>query len=142
MRGDRIRDILGAWGPVALWAAGILVLTTVPVPEGAERGILHLDKALHAAMYSGLGWTLARALHLTGRSTGAALSLAVIVAAGFAGLDEWHQSWVGRDPSLADWTADAAGLLLGLGLFLWLRRGRGGDGTRDHRSPTEDDGER
>lgn len=140
MKGDRAREILGAWAPVALWAAGILLLTSVPVPVEAGRGLHHLDKAVHAAMYAGLGWTLARALHLTGRSTIAALSLATVAAAGFAGLDEWHQSWVGREPSLADWTADAAGLLVGLGLFLWLRRGSGRGVREDDRSPTGDDG--
>lgn len=119
----RGRVFVSAWGPVVLWAAGILVVTTVPIPTGVEPGELPLDKIVHAAMYSGLGWTVARALHMTGRSTGGALVVAVLAAGAFAGLDEWHQTWVGRNPELADWIADAMGLVLGLGLFMW-RRGR------------------
>lgn len=122
------REFLAAWGPVVLWAGAILVVTTVPLPEGPDGGVRHLDKLVHGTMYFGLGWTVARALHRTGRSTGGALALALVAAAGFAALDEWHQSWVGRDPALGDWTADAVGLVAGLGLFLWLRREPGDDG--------------
>lgn len=121
------RDAADAWGPVLLWAGGIVVVTTIPLPEEAGTGVTHVDKLLHAAMYSGLGWTVARALHRTGRSTGGALLLATLASVGFAGLDEWHQSWVGRDPALGDWAADAVGLVAGLGLFLLLRSGGVGD---------------
>ena len=124
MTGGRNAGFLQAWGPVGLWAAGILILTTVPIPAAVETGGLPLDKVIHAAMYSGLGWTVARALHLTSRSTGGALALAVVAAAAFAAVDEWHQGWVGREPALGDWVADAVGLVLGLGLFLWRRGGR------------------
>lgn len=117
------RVFVSVWGPVVLWAAGILVVTTVPIPSGVEPAGLPLDKIVHAAMYSGLGWSVARALHMTGRSTGGALVVAVLAAGAFAGLDEWHQAWVGRNPEVADWIADATGLVLGLGLFMW-RRGR------------------
>lgn len=131
------RDVLDAWGPVFLWATGILVVTTVPLPGRAGLTTSHLDKLAHAVMYSGLGWTVARALHRTGRSTGMALFVAVGAAGGFAALNEWIQAWVGREPDVGDWIADAVGLLAGLGLFLWLRRGRserersstGGDGS-------------
>lgn len=133
--------ILDAWGPVVLWAAGILLVTTVPVPAGLDAGAPPLDKVVHGAMYSGLGWTVARALHRTGRSTTGALILAVLAATGFAGLDEWHQAWVGRDPALGDWAADAVGLLVGLGVFLW-RRGAGWPGSADAAEPGGDDGER
>lgn len=128
MSRSRVREFLVTWGPVVLWAAGILVVTTVPVPAGPETEVPYLDKAVHAAMYFGLGWTVARALHRTGRSRGGALGLALAAAAGFAALDEWHQSWVGRDPALGDWVADAAGLVAGLTVFLWLRRSGGDDG--------------
>lgn len=130
------RDVLDAWGPVFLWAAGILVVTTVPLPGRASMAIRHLDKLVHAAMYSGLGWTVARALHRTGRSTGIALFVAVAAAAGFAALNESIQAWVGREPDVVDWIADAVGLAAGLGLFLWLRRGR----SERERSSTGDDG--
>lgn len=143
MTDGRDAGFLEAWGPAGLWAAAILVLTTIPLPAGIRTGGLPLDKVLHAAMYSGLGWTVARALLLTGRSTAGALCLAILAAAGFAGLDEWHQSWVGRDAALGDWAADAAGLLLGLGLFLW-RRGwaSSGEAGDDAEAPTTSTGGR
>ena len=44
----------------------------------------------------------------------------------YGGSDEWHQSFVpGRSPTLGDWVADVAGVVLGYGLVLLLTKGHG-----------------
>lgn len=126
---------ISAWWPVAAWATGILVATTVPDPGVAGTAGGPVDKIVHGVMYFGLGATIVRALRLSGRSTRGTLVLAFLAATAFAGLDEWHQGWVGRDPELADWIADAVGLTAGIGLLgFWMRRrdsGRGYERDRD-----------
>lgn len=115
---------LRAWGPVAAWAAAILLLTTAPVPapEGAE-GVPHLDKLVHFLLYMGLGWSLGRALWRSRRATTGGAWAAVSAAAAFGALNEWLQGLVPtRDPSTADWLADVAGASVGLALHLWRRR--------------------
>ena len=91
------------WLPPALWAALILVLTSIPSPPDAPGGIPHLDKVVHFVLYGGLGWLAARAV---GTSTPRALALVVLAIAMFAGVDEWHQQFFARDPSIADWIAE------------------------------------
>ena len=98
------------WLPPALWAALILVLTSIPTPSG-PGGIPHLDKITHVLMYAGQGWLVTRALR-TRRF--AALAVALVGIALFALLDEWHQQFVSRDPEVMDWIADMIGASLGI----------------------------
>ena len=98
------------WLPPALWAAFILVLTSVPAPSG-PGGIPHLDKLVHVLLYAGQGWLVTRALR-TRRF--AALAVAFVGIAVFALLDEWHQQFVSRNLSLVDWIADMIGASLGI----------------------------
>jgi VanZ family protein len=72
------------------------------------------DKAAHIVAYLVLGLLCMRAAHggigsLRMRPTLVAVSL----GAAYGMLDEWHQSLVpGRHSSVADWVADATGVLL------------------------------
>lgn len=119
-----MRRALRVWGPVAAWAAAILVLTTAPVPtpEGAE-GVPHLDKLVHFLLYLGLGGSLGRALWSSRRASIGAAWLAVSAGAGFGAANEWIQGLTShRDPSTADWLADVAGVSVGVALHLWRRR--------------------
>lgn len=88
-----------------------------PVPEVLLR---LSDKVLHAAEYLPLGLLLLGAL---GRKSAAAAFLAWGAATLFGATDEFHQSFVpGRDASVWDLAADAAGAALGIcALTAWRR---------------------
>ena len=98
------------WLPPALWAALILVLTSIPAATG-PGGMPHLDKVVHVLMYAGQGWLVTRALRTRGFG---ALAIALVGIAIFGLLDEWHQQFVNRDPDLMDWIADVIGASLGI----------------------------
>ena len=99
------------WLPPALWAALILVLTSIPTPPEAPGGIPHLDKVVHFALYAGQGWLASRALRTRRSGT---LAWALLGVATFAALDEWHQQFVARDPAILDWIADVIGAGVGI----------------------------
>ena len=99
------------WLPPALWAALIVVLTSIPSPPDAPGGIPHLDKVVHLVLYAGLGWLAARAV---GTRNPRALALVVLAIAVFAGVDEWHQQFLVRDADLIDWIADTVGASFGI----------------------------
>jgi VanZ family protein len=99
------------WLPPALWAALILVLTSIPAPPVAPGGIPYLDKVAHFLLYAVQGWLVARALR-TRRPlslVGAMLGIAV-----FGALDEWHQQFFARYPDMLDWIADMIGASVGI----------------------------
>jgi hypothetical protein len=109
--------VLG-WGPAALWAAVLFLLSEL---QGGDDGLLGVlpagaDKLVHLGLYLILGLLLAWGKTRTGFA-GPAIRL-LIMGAGYGALDEWHQSFVpGRDVSAGDWLADTAGVALGLLLF-------------------------
>lgn len=109
----------GRWLPPALWAALILILTSIPSPPTAPGGVPHLDKVVHFLLYGGLGWLVVRALR-TRRPK--ALVIALLVLAVFAALDEWHQQFFARDPAILDWIADVVGASAGMLAALRVRR--------------------
>jgi VanZ family protein len=94
-----------------LWAAFILVLTSIPAPAQAPGGIPHLDKIVHLMLYAALGWFTGRALR-TRRPLALALAFAAIGV--FGAFDEWHQELFNRTPDFVDWVADMIGASLGL----------------------------
>lgn len=104
---------LRAWGPPLAWAAVIFWAssrgsTGVSLTHG-------LDKVAHFCVYTLLGALLRRAW----------VSPLGVVALGwaYAASDEIHQSFVpGRSVELADWFADALGVLVGL--FIYHRSAR------------------
>ena len=99
------------WLPPVLWAAFILVLTSIPSPPETPGGIPYLDKLAHFALYAGLGWLSTRALRTPRPMTLVTLLVVLVV---FAAFDEWHQHFFARDPAILDWIADAAGVTVGL----------------------------
>ena len=99
------------WLPPVLWAALILLLTSIPAPAQAPGGIPHLDKVAHLMLYAGLGWFTGRALR-TRRAFPLALALVAIGA--FGAFDEWHQELFHRTPDFVDWAADVIGASFGL----------------------------
>ena len=105
-----------AWLPVVAWAALIFTLSSVPdLGTGLGGWDLLLRKLAHAAEYAVVGLLLLRAL---GRAVAA-----FWLGAAYAVTDEIHQAFVpGRVASPVDFAIDAAGLAIGIGLALRLRR--------------------
>ncbi len=102
------------WGPAALWAAVLFLLSELEGPGlGVPTGV---DKLAHGGVYLILGLSLAWGKRRTGAGVPGLLLLLMGVA--YGALDEWHQSFVpGRHSSVGDWVADSAGVMLGLVLF-------------------------
>ena len=107
--------VLG-WGPAALWAAVLFLLSELQL-QGSGVGLPGgADKLVHGGLYFILGLALAWGKVRTG-FTGPAILL-LVIGAGYGALDEWHQSFVpGRDVSVGDWMANSVGVMLGLVLF-------------------------
>lgn len=116
------------WGPAALWAAVLFLLSASPDVPGAGwlAVVPWADKVAHAGLYAVLGATLAWANHRGGRRSSRTADVLVVgVGAAYGAVDEWHQSLVpGRDASSADFTADVVGLAIGYVVTKRVLRGR------------------
>lgn len=110
-----MKDSVRAWGPVAAWVGVILAATAVPLPSTVRGPDLPLDKAVHAFLYGGLGWLVARAMRRIGRGDRRSLAVAFVICVLFAAADELLQAAVpSRAPTAGDWAADVVGLAAGL----------------------------
>ncbi len=112
------------WGPAALWAAVLFLLSSFPqVPGTSWVGLIPgLDKVGHFGLYFILGLALAWAGHRLdpGRHRQIFHVVLVLVGVAYGASDEWHQSFVPpRDVEVMDWVADSLGVTLG---YLALRR--------------------
>lgn len=111
------------WGPLALYAGAIFVLSSLPHPPVPAMAWLHSDKVLHAIEYAGFGGLLARALALGGRGLSArgAVVAAVGLGALYGASDELHQAFVpNRTADPFDWMADVTGAAAGALLYRLL----------------------
>jgi VanZ family protein len=106
---------LTAWLPVAVWAAVIFTLSSIPsLDSGLGTWDTVLRKFAHLAEYAVLGALLYRAL----RREPAAIALGSL----YAVTDEVHQAFVsGRQGSPLDWLIDTAGVVAGVLLLSRLR---------------------
>jgi VanZ family protein len=106
---------LTAWLPVAVWAAVIFTLSSIPsLDSGLGTWDTVLRKLAHLAEYAVLGALLYRAL----RREPAAIALGSL----YAVTDEVHQAFVsGRQGSPLDWLIDTVGVVAGA-LLLSRRR--------------------
>jgi VanZ family protein len=106
---------LTAWLPVAVWAAVIFTLSSIPsLDSGLDTWDTVLRKLAHLAEYAVLGALLYRAL----RREPAAIALGSL----YAVTDEVHQAFVsGRQGSPLDWLIDTVGVVAGA-LLLSRRR--------------------
>lgn len=98
-----------AWVPAVLWAAAVFWASaqpTVPLPA-----VWAADKLAHFGTYAVLGVLLAHGASASALPAGWAVALGVLYGAS----DELHQAFVpGRSAELADWAADALGVLAGV----------------------------
>jgi VanZ family protein len=101
--------------PPVVWAAIILILTSIPGSDLPQLDFADADKLAHVTLYGILGLLSVRAAWRTGRLPWA---LAVVLGsvAILGALDEWHQQFIsGRSVELLDWVADCSGAALGAG---------------------------
>jgi VanZ family protein len=110
------------WLPVLLYITTIVVLSSQP---NLQPPLKDTDKFWHALEYLGLGILMARAIRSSMRvreplfAALIALAFCILIAAG----DEYYQSFIpGRDSSLYDLLADAAGGALSQFIYLWFAR--------------------
>ena len=77
----------------------------------------------HVALYAVFGALITRSLS-TSLTPLIRIAIAVLIAATFGAVDEWHQRLIpGRASDLQDWYADASGAIAGSFLaFAGLRR--------------------
>lgn len=101
--------VLTAWGPAALWAVALFVLSSRPDLPGP--GFPFADKIGHLGLYGILGMALAWGVV---RQQAPGRWRWILLGAVYGASDEWHQSFVpGRDASLGDLAMDAVGVVLG-----------------------------
>jgi VanZ family protein len=95
------------WLPTLLWAVAIFLVSSMPKVDTAIVRLEGCDKIAHFVEYFILGW----ALRYWSRDGSAKYLAGGIV---FAAFDEFHQRFVpGREMSLWDFVADAAGVTAG-----------------------------
>jgi VanZ family protein len=103
----------------------VLIVGTHLPPDSPflPREHQHLDKLYHFLAYALLGGLLATTWQLTvGVLSSRHLWLTWIAVAVVGAVDEFTQLIVGRDCEFSDWAADVAGALVGILIFVWLRR--------------------
>ncbi|PHX97762.1 MAG: hypothetical protein CK531_01585 [Gemmatimonadetes bacterium] len=103
----------GRWIAPVLWALLIETLTSWPNVPSASTG--HgFDKVVHFGLYAVFAFLVVRAAQpaVPGWRV---MGVVLVVLCVWAALDEWHQTWIpGRGAEVADWAADATGVVVGL----------------------------
>jgi VanZ family protein len=123
---------LSRWWPVLLWAVVISLFSThiftaentgrfiIPVLHWLFPGLAHVTlvrihffirKSAHFTEYFIFSWLILRAIRAGRREAHLAwAALAILLVAGYASLDEFHQSFVpGRTPAVRDVLIDTTG---------------------------------
>jgi VanZ family protein len=113
---------ISLWLPVIAWIAVLYRLSSRGELPGAG---LVWDKLAHFVAYALLGVLCLRACHGgLGPLRLGPVVLAMALSLAHGAVDEWHQSRVpGREASVRDWIADAAGAAAALALvggLAWL----------------------
>lgn len=112
-------DRLTAWGPAAVWAAVLFLLSALPDTAVGIRLSVPSEIAVHVGLYTVLGILLAWAGRKHANAGGRPLGAWTLIFLGalYALTDEWHQAFVpGRTASAGDWIADVVGVMLGYAL--------------------------
>jgi VanZ family protein len=121
---SRHRRQLVAWSQAALgiyWAA-LLIATHLPAETALLPGHT-VDKIYHVLAYAVLSGLLATVWQLAGgHLMRRQLVIVWLVVVLYGAVDEITQIPVGREASLLDWLADAAGAACGIVVFVWLRK--------------------
>jgi VanZ family protein len=102
------------WAPPTVWAAIILILTSLPGADIPRLNFADADKLAHGTLYAILGLLSVRA---SGRPRRPAWVLVIVLGsvALLGALDEWHQQFIsGRCVEFLDWVADCLGAAVGV----------------------------
>ena len=116
--------LIQCWLPVLVYLAVIFILSAQPNLQPPFQ-FEYSDKVCHLIEYGGLGVLVTRALRIGSQlSWPAAVAGAAIALCALTGVaDELFQRSVpGRESSVFDWMADAAGASLGSALYGWMLR--------------------
>ena len=107
------RSLVRLWVPVALWAAVIFALSSIPdLGTGLGMWDTILRKLAHTTEYALLGALLVRAVRRA--------DVAFVLGIAYAASDEFHQNFVrGRHGSPIDVAIDAVGIAIGV--LVWQR---------------------
>jgi len=116
MKSHKLWQLVLAVYWLALFVATHLPKESPIVPTDQRDKLMHFTAFALLALLLATTWQLA-----AGYLTIHHLRWAWIVLVLYAALDEWTQSFVGRETSFYDWLADAAGAAAGLALFVWVR---------------------
>ena len=106
------------------YALIITVLSSIPGHDLPDLSLWSMDKLIHLIIYMIFAILIHRALRIELSRFGYALVLTLIIGICYGGLDELYQNLIpGRDSSLYDWYADAAGVTVGgLTAVYWAKR--------------------
>ncbi len=100
----------------------LFVLSHLPASR-VVTSVAGSDKLAHLLAFAVLSALLATTWQLSaGHLSLAQLGWVWVAVIVYAAFDEWTQSFVGRQTSLRDWLADAAGGAIGLAVFISIRR--------------------
>ena len=110
---------LERWVVVSAWMGIIWVLSSQPdLSSGLEQDFI-LRKIAHLTEYGILTWLVMRALTADIYRT-KYLIASVVITLAYAGIDEWHQTWVvGRYGHIRDVLIDAIGIMI-VAIFYWI----------------------
>ncbi|MEK7497900.1 MAG: VanZ family protein [Patescibacteria group bacterium] len=116
-----MKKFLKFWLPVIVWAVVIYSFSSIKTPSTSE--IFWQDfmvkKTAHVVEYGILAVLLYRAFRSQGLNKTRAGTMAIILAAGYGGTDEFHQSFTaGREPTVRDVVFDTIGATLGI-YIIW-----------------------
>jgi VanZ family protein len=113
-RSFRLRLLFWTCLAVVWWA---LIFVATHIPLHLPGPVSALDKYQHAAAYLGLAVLLCAAYESWRPRREWGYLGVFLAAAAYGALDEWTQSFVGRQSDLLDWFADLGGAALGVGLM-------------------------
>ena len=122
-----IKNFIKYWSPPVLYVILIYWLSSLERPFVIDVGVWNLDKLMHLAEYSVLGFLLMRAI--TGSDGNVkynkTILLTLVVGAVCGFTDELHQSVVpGRYATVADFVFDTLGIAVGIALFYMIKKRR------------------
>jgi VanZ family protein len=104
-------DFLRWYLPLYLWAATILILTSLPTLETPDIGLSFQDKLAHFVVYYILAFLLTRAMTKRSAINRRTMVLSTLFALLFAAFDELHQLVIpGRSGEFLDFIADSFGI--------------------------------
>lgn len=112
-----MKNFLRFWLPVIIWALVIYSFSGIKTPSTSK--IFWQDfivkKSAHVTEYGIFAILLYRGFRSQGLNKTRSGTLAIILAAGYGGTDEFHQSFTaGREPTVRDVVFDTIGGTLGV----------------------------